>query len=131
MTAWLNRLIGQHHIQFIDGEFRQKPGLLANLFSLWGAHRTWSARQRLLDGAHALARGAPLPEAMEPDDSALDPLLAHADLWLHGHLHCCHDYRVGRCRVVANPMGYAEKGEQRDFRPAWCVELPVPDPLGA
>ncbi|MEG2914772.1 MAG: Hpt domain-containing protein, partial [Pseudomonas sp.] len=25
--------------------------------------------------AHALASGAPLPEAMEPDDSALDPLL--------------------------------------------------------
>ena len=63
--------------------------------------------------------------------NALDPMLAQADLWLHGHLHCGHDYTVGRCRVVANPMGYAEKGEQRDFRPAWCVELPLPDPLGA
>ncbi len=55
--------------------------------------------------------------------NALDPLLAHADLWLHGHLHCAHDYRVGRCRVVANPMGYAEKGEQKHFRPDHCFEL--------
>ena len=59
--------------------------------------------------------------------NALDAMLAQADLWLHGHLHCCHDYTVGRCRVVANPMGYAEKGEQRAFRPDGCVEWPLPD----
>jgi predicted phosphodiesterase len=41
--------------------------------------------------------------------NSLDPWLARADLWLHGHLHCAHDYRVGRCRVVANPLGYASK----------------------
>jgi hypothetical protein len=52
--------------------------------------------------------------------SALDDLLPQADLWLHGHLHCAHDYRVGRCRVVANPLGYAGKGEQAGFLPA-CV----------
>jgi predicted phosphodiesterase len=49
--------------------------------------------------------------------NALDDLLPQADLWLHGHLHCPHDYRVGRCRVVANPLGYANKGEQAAFRP--------------
>jgi predicted phosphodiesterase len=32
--------------------------------------------------------------------------LLHADLWLHGHVHDSFDYRVGRCRVVANPAGY-------------------------
>jgi predicted phosphodiesterase len=52
--------------------------------------------------------------------NALDDLLPLADLWLHGHLHCPHDYRVGRCRVVANPLGYALKGEQDGFR-ADCV----------
>lgn len=52
--------------------------------------------------------------------SALDDLLEQADLWLHGHLHCAQDYRVGRCRVVANPLGYAAKGEQLGFR-ADCV----------
>ena len=63
--------------------------------------------------------------------NALDPLLAHADLWLHGHLHCRHDYRVGRCRVVANPMGYASKGEQADFDPGGCVLLPPVPAHGA
>jgi hypothetical protein len=53
--------------------------------------------------------------------NAIDPWLAHADLWLHGHLHCPHDYRVGRCRVVANPLGYAEKNEQTAFLPQGCV----------
>lgn len=55
--------------------------------------------------------------------NALDHLLERADLWLHGHLHCCHDYTAGRCRVVANPMGYADKGEQKHFRPSACIEL--------
>lgn len=55
--------------------------------------------------------------------NTLDPLLSHADLWLHGHLHCAHDYRVGNCRVVANPMGYANKGEQKGFRPSHCIEI--------
>jgi predicted phosphodiesterase len=59
--------------------------------------------------------------------NALDDLLDHADLWLHGHLHCASDYRSGRgerCRVVANPLGYASKGEQEDFRPSLVIEVP-------
>lgn len=55
--------------------------------------------------------------------NALDDWLGRADLWLHGHLHCAHDYRVGRCRVVANPLGYADKNEQRDFQPSACIEV--------
>jgi predicted phosphodiesterase len=27
-------------------------------------------------------------------------------LWVHGHTHSSHDYRVGSCRVVCNPRGY-------------------------
>jgi len=56
--------------------------------------------------------------------NALDDWLPAADLWLHGHLHCPHDYRVGRCRVVANPLGYASKGEQAAFRPDCLVKVP-------
>lgn len=47
--------------------------------------------------------------------NALDALFEQADAWLHGHLHCPSDYRVGRCRVVANPLGYARKNEQSAF----------------
>lgn len=38
--------------------------------------------------------------------SDLTPLLSHVDLWMHGHVHDSFDYRVARCRVVANPAGY-------------------------
>ncbi|MBS0293012.1 MAG: metallophosphoesterase [Proteobacteria bacterium] len=58
--------------------------------------------------------------------NALDDCLPQARLWLHGHLHAPSDYlasgrhadgRAWRCRVVANPLGYARKGEQAAFRP--------------
>jgi hypothetical protein len=28
-------------------------------------------------------------------------------LWVHGHVHDSFDYTVGKCRVIANPRGYA------------------------
>ena len=55
--------------------------------------------------------------------NALDDLLPGVDLWLHGHLHCPHDYRVGGCRVVANPLGYDSKGEQAGFDPTLLLEV--------
>jgi len=55
--------------------------------------------------------------------NALDDLLPLADLWLHGHLHCPQDLQVGRCRIVANPLGYAGKGEQLTFRPTLSVDV--------
>ena len=42
--------------------------------------------------------------------SDLTPLMAGVDLWMHGHVHDSFDYRVGGCRVVANPAGYALNG---------------------
>ena len=55
--------------------------------------------------------------------NALDDWLAHAQLWLHGHLHCPIDYTHQGCRVVANPLGYAGKGEQASFVPHFVVEV--------
>ncbi|GAC1606535.1 MAG: metallophosphoesterase family protein [Ramlibacter sp.] len=57
--------------------------------------------------------------------NSLDELLPLAQLWLHGHLHCQHDYHAAGCRVVANTLGYARKGEQEGFRPDWLLEVPV------
>ena len=65
--------------------------------------------------------------------NALDHLLPRATLWLHGHLHAPSDYTVQgqqadgtpwQCRVVANPLGYADKGEQAAFKPRWLIEVP-------
>lgn len=64
--------------------------------------------------------------------NALDDLLPLAQLWLHGHLHCVNEFVVqGKahgaayaCRVVANPLGYASKGEQSAFRERLVIEVP-------
>jgi hypothetical protein len=53
----------------------------------------------------------------------LDDLLSSARLWLHGHLHCPADYVKNGCRVVANPLGYARKGEQAAFLPQLLITV--------
>ncbi len=55
--------------------------------------------------------------------NALDDLLPLAQLWLHGHLHCNFDYVKHGCRVVANPLGYARKGEQDGFKPELLLKI--------
>jgi hypothetical protein len=55
--------------------------------------------------------------------NALDDLLPLANVWMHGHLHCPTDYVAHGCRVVANPLGYASKGEQATFNPAGCIRV--------
>jgi predicted phosphodiesterase len=63
--------------------------------------------------------------------NAMDELIPWADVWMHGHLHCANDYLVeGKragvprtCRVVANPLGYASKGEQAAFREDLVIEV--------
>jgi predicted phosphodiesterase len=63
--------------------------------------------------------------------NSLDHLLPLSQVWMHGHLHCTNDFVVegtedGKpfsCRVVANPRGYPEKGEDKDFQETFVVEL--------
>ena len=55
--------------------------------------------------------------------NALDDLLPHAALWLHGHLHTPQNYVHKGCRVVANPLGYAHKKEQAHFRADAVIEI--------
>jgi predicted phosphodiesterase len=52
---------------------------------------------------HPRYEGDPINAAFVSD---LSELLPKADLWLHGHVHDSFDYKVGDCRVVANPLGY-------------------------
>jgi hypothetical protein len=55
--------------------------------------------------------------------NSLDDLLPRADFWLHGHLHCQQDYLAEGCRVIANTLGYASKGEQEGFREGFVLDL--------
>lgn len=43
--------------------------------------------------------------------------------WFHGHMHDSFDYRVGDCRVVCNPRGYAGYELNESFDKAFEVEL--------
>ncbi len=55
--------------------------------------------------------------------NALDDLLPLAHTWLHGHLHAPSDYVHHGCHVVANPLGYARKGEQIGYRADFLIEI--------
>ena len=60
--------------------------------------------------------------------NADDDLLPQADLWLHGHLHCRHDYRVERTpapatRVVCQARGLQSKGEAVGYEPDKLIEI--------
>lgn len=59
--------------------------------------------------------------------NADDDLLPAADLWLHGHLHCRHDYLVtharGSTRVVSNARGHARKGEAEGHDALRCIDV--------
>jgi len=60
--------------------------------------------------------------------NADDALLPLADLWLHGHLHCRHDYLVmhpdGQTRVVSNARGHGHKEESLGHDPMRLIEVP-------
>lgn len=60
--------------------------------------------------------------------NADDDLIARADLWLHGHLHVRHDYRIDRAgraptRVVCNARGLVHKGEDEGFDGARLLQI--------
>ena len=59
--------------------------------------------------------------------NADDALLPGAALWLHGHLHCRHDYTVehagGRTRVVSQARGLEAKGETTGYDAAKLIAV--------
>lgn len=59
--------------------------------------------------------------------NADDDLLPLADLWIHGHLHCRHDYRVRsdghETRVVCNARGHGPRGEPEGYDGLFRVEV--------
>ena len=59
--------------------------------------------------------------------NADDDLLPYADVWLHGHLHCVHDYAVARAggptRVVCNSRGHQRRGEAEAHQPRLLIDV--------
>ena len=57
-----------------------------------------------------------------------EDLLQRADVWLHGHVHCRHDYTLPRAglapvRVVSQARGLVRKGEDEGFDPLRLIEV--------
>lgn len=79
----------------------------------------------------------PHPQSVQPQHqgSALSPAFVsdlsglieeyQPELWIHGHDHGSHDYRVGRTRIFANQAGYPNllARENRGFNPRCVVEV--------
>lgn len=86
----------------------------------WNAEQTAWLKKRIaepFDGpvvviTHMAPSERSLSERFKADPLAaayashLDRLVEKVDLWVHGHTHESLDYRIGRGRVVCNPLGY-------------------------
>jgi hypothetical protein len=59
--------------------------------------------------------------------NADDDLLPLADLWIHGHLHCRHDYRHAlgsrTTRVICNARGHSHRGESEGYDGTLCLDI--------
>lgn len=81
---------------------------------------------------------APHPKSIQPrhQGSALSPAFVsdlstlieeyQPELWIHGHDHGSHDYKVGRTRVLANQAGYPNVHGDREnswFHPSLVAEV--------
>jgi hypothetical protein len=94
---------------WLERELQRPPG------------RDWDATVVITHFAPSLASADPRYGAQPGTASfcnADDDLIPRADLWLHGHLHCRHDYAVARAgrapvRVVCNARGMDDKCESR------------------
>lgn len=104
---------------WLEGELARRPGPAAS-----PAH--WDATVVVTHFAPSLRSADPRYGAAPSTASfcnADDDLIPLADLWLHGHLHCPQDYRVGRTRVVCNAHGHRLRGETEAHRPHLVIEV--------
>ena len=143
MAAAEGFLLDHRRILTASGPFRARQALDEHLRS-----RAWLARELSVDRSmptvvithhaphpgsiHDRFAGSPVNAAFASD---LAGLVEQADLWLHGHMHDSFDYRVGRCRVVCNPRGYARNRDEAGsigelafenpaFQPRLVIDLP-------
>ncbi|GAA6142478.1 metallophosphoesterase [Hydrogenophaga sp. 5NK40-0174] len=130
---YLEKMAGERHGKLFDAEAMRELGLQSQHWLEQALDEAADAQ----DGRPVVVvtHFAPTLDSADPRYgltpgtagfcNALPHLLPKADLWLHGHLHCPTDVQIGRCRIVANPLGYADKGEQATFDPLFTVDCNV------
>jgi hypothetical protein len=115
--------------QPFDAEAARREGLLCRQ---WLEHALSLPDAQACDATVVITHFAPSLRSADPRYgrqpgtasfcNADDDLITRADLWLHGHLHCRHDYMLNRpgrapSRVVCQARGLAKKGEAEGFDP--------------
>ena len=115
---------------WLEAELARVPPRRAAATQAGGDDAGWDATVVITHFAPSLRSADPRYGAQPGTASfcnADDDLLPRADLWLHGHLHCRHDYLVPRAglrptRVACQARGMADKGEPDGFDPTRLIE---------
>ncbi|NWF46630.1 metallophosphoesterase [Hydrogenophaga sp. D2P1] len=129
---YLNKMNGQRHGRLFDAAAMRELGLECQDWLRQALAQPFDGTTVVITHFAPTLHSADPRYGLSPGTAGfcngLDDLLPLADLWLHGHLHCPQDLQLGRCRIVANPLGYAEKNEQLGFLPTQLITV---NPQGA
>ena len=129
---YLNKMNGQRHGRLFDAAAMRELGLECQEWLRQALVQPFDGTTVVITHFAPTLHSADPRYGLSPGTAGfcngLDDLLPLADLWLHGHLHCPQDLQLGRCRIVANPFGYADKNEQLGFQPTQLITV---NPQGA
>ncbi len=132
---------GERYLRHMGSAWNGRPLHSEEVRELALSHRIWLAKTlaKSFDGrtiaiTHSgpSARSADPRYGMRPGTASFcnadDDLLHLADVWIHGHLHCAHDYVAEhhsghRTRVICNPRGYDRLGEPAGFIDHLVIDL--------
>ena len=134
--AYFQRVMAAtHHGAPFDADSVRREGLACGTWLAAALGETalgrWDATVAITHFAPSLRsadpRYGPLPSTAS-FCNADDALLPAADVWLHGHLHCRHDYRVAHAdgrstRVVSQARGLVAKGEAEGFQVRKLIQV--------
>ena len=124
---YLTKMAGERHGRLFDAESMRELALECQAWLRSALAQPFDGRIVVITHFAPTLHSADPRYGLSPGTAgfcnALDHLLPLADTWLHGHLHCPQDQQVGRCRIVANPLGYAHKNEQLAFQPQGLIDV--------
>lgn len=124
---YLHKVAGQRHGRLFDAEAMRDLALECQAWLHSALTRPFAGSTVVVTHFAPTLHSADPRYGLSPGTAgfcnALDDWLQLADVWLHGHLHCPQDLQVGRCRIVANPLGYAHKQEQASFNPQQLIKV--------
>ena len=108
------RDLGVYEREWLEEELRSPfPGTTVAVTHFGPSGRSADPRYGLVHGTASFC-------------NADDDLFKYVDVWIHGHLHCPHDYVVDgqrSTRVVCNPRGYERLGEPVGYNPRLVIDV--------